>query len=396
MFQFKKTSILILAITAIVLNTECKRKYPRFQISELDTTTAYTKSFSPQLGETMLSFLLRSGISENLAYEMIQLFRETGFNFKRIRPTDTLRIFFKDARFEKIEYQQDFTNIYCFDLLTSESLKISFLYRPISKKVSVVKGVIKSSLYESMLNIGEKPSLILNFADVLSCEIDFFTETQSGDSFFVLVEKKYCNDQFIDYGQIYAVRYKGQIGDVTGFYFCDSSGHKDFYNYEGKSLRKSFLKSPLRYSYISSYFSRARFHPVLKIIRPHRGVDYVAPEGTPVSAIGDGVISFIGWKGGYGRFIEIRHKGNFTSRYGHLRAFARGLKIGTRVSIGQVIGYLGSTGLTTGPHLHFELLRNGKWVNPLRVIIPRADPVKARYLNTFVAIRDSFRKLLYE
>ncbi|MEO0072398.1 MAG: M23 family metallopeptidase [candidate division WOR-3 bacterium] len=382
-------------LVIIFLSLTCSKIKSNQHRTGTNAINIYTKDFSPQLGEAVLPFFRRCQIPETLAIRIIRLFKEFDFNFTRIKPSDVLRVFVRNDSIKTIEYHQDPTRIYCFEVLPNGGLKISMLYRPVNKKLCIVKGIIHSSLYESMLNIGENPSLILNFADILSWEIDFFTETQNGDSFFVLVEKKYCNEQFIGYGQIYAVRYKGQIGDVAGFYFCDSNGYKDFYNHTGKSLRKALLKSPLRYSYISSYYSRSRFHPILKVVRPHRGIDYVAPEGTPVSAIGDGIISFAGWKGGYGRLVEIKHPQGFTSRYGHLRSFSKGIRAGMHITQGQVIGYVGSTGLATGPHLHFELLQNGKWVNPLKVIIPRADPVKSQYFNTFVKVRDSFQKLLY-
>ncbi len=273
-------------------------------------------------------------------------------------------------------------------------MTISMSCQEIATKVMLVKGEIKSSLYESMLEIGEKPSLIANYTDILAWEIDFFTETQNGDSFFVLVEKKFEDSLLVDYGQIEGVRYKGQIGDFSGFYFVDPKGNRDYYDAKGQSLRKSFLKSPLRYSYISSYFSRGRYHPILKIVRPHKGIDYVAPSGTPVSAIGNGVVTYAGWYDGYGRFVELSHSQRFKSRYGHLSRFGGGIRTGRNVTQGQIIGYVGSTGLSTGPHLHFELLQNGSWVNPLKIIPPRAEPVKPEYYQGFIRVRDNLQMRL--
>lgn len=161
-------------------------------------------------------------------------------------------------------------------------------------------------------------------------------------------------------------------------------------------MRKSLLKSPLRFSYISSYYSKSRFHPILKRWRPHHGLDYVAPIGTPIASIGDGKVTYRGWKGGYGNLVEIRHKNNFTSRYGHLIRFAKNIYVGKRVKSGELIGYLGSTGLSTGPHLHFELHKNGTPMNPLRVNIPRAPSVKKQYMDLFKAHRDSLMHLIQE
>jgi murein DD-endopeptidase MepM/ murein hydrolase activator NlpD len=303
-------------------------------------------------------------------------------------------LYYKNDTLEKLEYKKNYLTVYCFNNLQSDNITVEMCYKVIDNQLQLVKGQITSSLYESMLVIGETPLLITNYADILAWEIDFFTETQNGDSFFILVEKKYCDSACIDYGRIYAVRYQGQIGDFSGYYYIDPQGNKDYYDFQGKSMRKAFLKSPLRYSHISSYFSSGRYHPILKIVRPHHGIDYVAPTGTPVSVIGDGTVTFAGWKGGYGRLVEITHSQRYKSRYGHLSRFGSGIKSGRRVSQGQIVGYVGTTGLSTGPHLHFELLQNGSWVNPLKIIPPRADPVKPEYFSDFTKDRDSLFKSL--
>jgi len=162
-----------------------------------------------------------------------------------------------------------------------------------------------------------------------------------------------------------------------------------YYDAEGNSLQRVFLKSPLNYRRISSYFSRRRFHPILKIYRPHYGVDYAAPTGTPVVTIGDGRVVYAGWKGGLGRYVEIRHNNVYTSCYGHLSRFAKGIRRGARVRQGQVIGYVGATGLATGPHLDFRVKRFGSYVNPLTVDYPRAEPLPEDKKDEFFARRDS-------
>jgi murein DD-endopeptidase MepM/ murein hydrolase activator NlpD len=349
----------------------------------------------PQSGEVLATVFNRAEIPVALTNKIINILNTIKFNFRTVQPSDSIKLFYDQDTLVRIQYIKNYSTIYNFDIDTND-IKISMLYKVLDKQVCLIKGEITSSLYESMLKAGEKPVLIANYTDVLAWDIDFFTETQNGDSFFVLVDKKFDDTNFIEYGVIYAVRYKGKIGDVSGYQYTDPSGYKDYYDKDGKSMRKAFLKSPLRYSRISSYYSRGRYHPILKIVRPHRGIDYVAPSGTPVSAIGAGTVTFAGWKGGYGRFVEISHASRFKSRYGHLRSFGKGVRSGQRIVQGQVVGYVGTTGLSTGPHLHFELLQNGTWVNPLKIIPPRADPVKAQYLSDFTSKKDSLQQLLYQ
>ena len=165
---------------------------------------------------------------------------------------------------------------------------------------------------------------------------------------------------------------------------------------EGKSLAKQFLKSPLNYRRISSYFSRNRFHPILKTYRPHHGIDYSAPKGTPVAAVGDGRVDFIGWKTGYGKFIVIRHNNVYSTAYGHLSGFAKVLKRGTTIKQGQVIGYVGSTGISTGPHLHYEFRKNGSFANPLKIDALPTAPVKPGYMAAFKEVKDEMMSKLSE
>jgi murein DD-endopeptidase MepM/ murein hydrolase activator NlpD len=332
-------------------------------------------------GENLETILDELSVADS-RLEVITALKNAGFPFRKCFPGDTITLTKVDGGFAEMTYHQNLKNIY-YVVRDSANYLVSMRYPYIDTALTLVKGKINSTLYESMLALGEASNLVIRFADVFAWEIDFFTDTQDGDSFAIYIEKTFCDSIFIDYGGIYYARYMGDVGDYYGVYFCDPDGNEDYYNLEGKSLRKSLLKSPLRYSYISSYFSKRRFHPILKVWRPHHGLDYVAPIGTPVAAIGDGKVVFKGWKGGYGNLVEIRHKNNFRSRYGHLSRFAKGLRVGKRVKSGQLIGYLGSTGLSTGPHLHFELHKNGVPVNPLRVKIPRAPSVKKKYMALF-------------
>jgi hypothetical protein len=253
---------------------------------------------------------------------------------------------------------------------------------------ATVTGGISSSLYEAMLELGEKPALIAGYADIFGWEVDFFCETQENDSFLIVVERKLADSMVIGYGPVIAARYHGQVGDIRAFRFTDPDGHTDYYNEKAQSLRKTFLRSPLRFSRITSHFG-SRYHPIRRIRCRHAGIDYAAPRGTPVSCVADGRVSIAAWTGGYGKLVEVSHASGLRSRYGHLSGYGRGIRTGANVTQGQTIGYVGSTGMSTGPHLHYEIRRNGSPINPLRMNVPRAEPVKDDYLPAFEALRDS-------
>ena len=354
---------------------------------EVTTPVQTVEKHVVKRGENLEAILDKFSVSGS-RLDIITALQNAGFPFRKCFPGDTVYITKIDGIFADLTYYQNLQNIY-YVARDSTSYLVSMSFPYIDTVLALVKGNIRSTLYESMLALGEASNLVIRFADVFAWEIDFFTDTQDGDSFAIYIEKTFCDSVFMDYGGIHYARYKGEVGDYSGVYFCDPDGNEDYYNLEGKSLRKSLLKSPLRFSYISSYFSKRRFHPILKVWRPHHGLDYVAPIGTPVASIGDGKVVFRGWKGGYGNLVEIRHKNNFRSRYGHLSRFAKGLRVGKRVKSGELVGYLGSTGLSTGPHLHFELHKNGVPVNPLRVKIPRAPAVKKNYMALFKSHCDS-------
>ena len=237
---------------------------------------------------------------------------------------------------------------------------------------TITNGEVYNSFYQSAIDRGIPPEVIMEIADIFAWDIDFLVDIRPEDTFQVILNKYYRKGECIGHGKVLAVRFVNQKRIHESFYFNDSKDRSGYYDKGGKSLRKAFLKSPLRYRRISSYFSLKRFHPILKIYRPHYGVDYAAPSGTPVESIGDGRVIFIGWKGGYGRYISIRHNHIYETGYGHLSRFAKGLKKGSRVRQGDVIGYVGSSGLSTGPHLDFSVSERGRFVDPLRIKSPPA------------------------
>ncbi len=251
-----------------------------------------------------------------------------------------------------------------------------------SYRVKVV-GEIHSSLFEAMDAIGEQDPLTIAFAEALAWEIDFYKDVRQGDRFKVVVEKIYNGNEFIRYGLIHAVEYQRGERLIRGIRYRD-----DFYNEKGISLRKAFLKAPLRFNRISSKFSRARRHPILGGVRPHFGVDYAAPPGTPVRAVADGTVVLCSWNGGYGKQIILRHRNGYSTYYGHLLGYASGIKKGGPVRQQQIIGYVGSTGLSTGPHLDYRLAKEGRFRNPLKESFPAGNPIEKGEMETYQRKRD--------
>ncbi len=246
-----------------------------------------------------------------------------------------------------------------------------------------VAGEIRSSLFEAMEEVGEQDPLTIAFAEILAWEIDFYKGVREGDRFKVVVEKIYKGDQFIQYGPIRAVEYQRGEEIIRGIRYKGG-----YYNEKGISLKKAFLRAPLRFNRISSKFSRARKHPILGGLRPHYGVDYAAPPGTPIWAVADGIVTSCGWNGGFGNQVILRHMNGYITYYGHLSAFGPGIRKGIRVSQKQVIGYVGSTGLSTGPHLDYRVAKDGQFRNPLKEVFPAGFPVGKEEMETFRQTRD--------
>lgn len=241
--------------------------------------------------------------------------------------------------------------------------------------VARLAGVVEESLLDDVVARGEAPELVAAFAEVFAWDFDFASQSRAGDTFAMLYEKRYEGGGFAGYGRVLAGHYQTGEQRRLALYFEDQTGHGDYYGPGGLSVRRHFLRAPLEYTRISSRYTRSRLHPILGIWRPHYGVDYAAPTGTPVWAVADGEIVFRGWKGGFGRLVELRHRDGYVSFYGHLSGFAAGQRTGQQVSQKDVIGYVGSTGLSTGPHLDYRLQRHGRFVDPLQVRLAEGRPI---------------------
>jgi len=250
------------------------------------------------------------------------------------------------------------------------------------KRIMYLRGLIRDSLMSSMGNGRENMTLAMQLSDIFAWDIDFTTDLRDGDTFKIVVEALYLDGEFKKYGDILAAEFVNN-GETYRAYRFEHNGKAGYYDEEGKSLRKAFLKAPLSFRRISSGFSLGRFHPILKIYRPHHGLDYAAPAGTPVSAIGDGTVIFAGKKGQYGNLVIIRHPNGYKTYYGHLSRFGSGIKSGAKVKQEQVIGYVGSTGLATGPHLHYELRIRNRPVNPVTVKSLEGDSIPKKLMAEF-------------
>ena len=261
------------------------------------------------------------------------------------------------------------------------------------KRIQHIGGVIKDNLILSVGEGRENLMLALQLSDIFAWDIDFTTDIRNGDVFKIVVEGRYLNGEFKKYGDILSAEFINN-GETFYAYRFEHNGEIDYFDIDGKSLRRSFLKAPLSFRRVSSGFTKKRFHPVLKIYRPHLGVDYAASSGTPVSAVGDGTVVFAGYKGQNGKITIIRHPNGYTTYYGHLSKIGKGIKKGIKIKQGQIIGYVGATGLATGPHLDYRIKVNNKFVNPLALKLPRGNSIPKKLMAEFTNFKEEMDILL--
>lgn len=263
-------------------------------------------------------------------------------------------------------------------------------------KLSFVEGKVSSNFYNAVIEQGENATFAIRLADVFSYDIDFAREIKEGDTFAALVEKRYRDGNFNGYGRIITARFVNNNVLYEAFLYHDSEedGKLSYFNRNGKALQKAFLRTPVHFTRISSRFSMGRKHPILGITRAHPAIDYAAPIGTPVMAVGDGTVQRAAYTGGYGHLILLKHKGGLETQYAHLSGYAKGIRSGARVTQGQVIGYVGSTGLSTGPHLDFRIKKNGQYVNPDKIIIPSKAPLRDEQMPGYLETIQELESML--
>ena len=337
-------------------------------------------------GDSMGRILRREGMTPPEADELIRALQEH-MDLRAIRPGQTYRVRFDAAgRLERFEFEVSRTMRVRAERDETGKIVSRADQAATEVRIDEIGGVIESSLYAAMKSAGEEAALVSFFADVFAYDVDFFTETRSGDSFRIVVEKEYLDDDFLRYGRVLAAEYRGKSGVYDAFWWT-SPGSDDgrYYNSAGESLEKSLLKTPLKFARISSRFNLKRMHPVLHRERAHLGVDYAAPTGTPVWAAADGRIVGRGSMGGAGNCVIVQHDNGLRTLYMHLSKFESGQRVGQRVKSKTVIGYVGATGLATGPHLHFGVQQHGKYVDPFTLKMARGPGVPRKHLAQFKA-----------
>jgi murein DD-endopeptidase MepM/ murein hydrolase activator NlpD len=268
------------------------------------------------------------------------------------------------------------------DLYSGQILAIVYTHKP-----RIIQVTVRDSLHEVLTEQGETSKIAVDLSDIFAWNIDFNTDLRAGDTFKVMIDERYQDGKLVGYNRILAAEISNRQRLYQALYYPpgDKGSHGDYYRPDGTSMRGMFLRSPLRYTRITSRFSRRRFHPILKRYRPHWGIDYAAPSGTPVRSVADGIVSWVGRKGDNGKMVKIRHKKVYTTYYLHLSRYAHKIRVGRHVKQGQVIGYVGATGLATGPHLDFRITKRGKYLNPLRHKNIQAPPLPQKALPTFRA-----------
>ncbi len=332
-------------------------------------------------GQSLAELLLPIGVSAKQIYQ-ISMLPDSLLNERRIKPGNRFVLFStRDSIPSIFVYEKDALN-YVLVHLDSDPLRAENGTKPVEQRFMTASGTIESSLWESMLKANANPILAIELSEIFAWTIDFFG-VQQGDRFKLIYEESYVDSQSIGINRIMGAWIYHNNTDFWGIPF-EQDSVISFFDEEGNSLRKAFLKAPLRFSRISSGFSNSRYHPVLKIRRPHHGVDYAAPTGTPVHTVGDGVITKVGYqKRGGGNYVKIKHNSVYSTTYMHLSKFGKDVRKGLYVKQGDVIGYVGATGLATGPHLDFRFYKNGSPVNPLKVKAPPVEPIHEENLSEY-------------
>lgn len=401
--RFYKSQVLILLAVFIFVqlfiscseNKEIEETPKEQEIINYDKFGFIADSFNVVRGtikknETLADILIAENVDYNLITEIVKKSKPI-FDFRKIQPKRNYSVYqLNDSLNTFHAFVYELSKINYLKVTLADSLVIEMVEREVTVKEKLVSGVINSSLYETLSN--QKSSLILagELAEIFAWQIDFYT-IQKGDEFYAIYEQLYAENEPVGIGDIISAKFIHKSNPFYAFQFVQD-GNEEYFDEEGKSLQKQFLKAPLKYSRISSRYSGSRLHPILRTYRPHRGIDYAAAIGTPVQAVGDGIIIQAGRNGGAGRMVKIRHNSVYTSAYLHLSGYGKGIKSGKKVKQGQVIGFVGSSGLSTGPHLDFRFWKNGSLVNYLNQKFPASKSVADSNLVNYKVLSDSLRQ----
>jgi murein DD-endopeptidase MepM/ murein hydrolase activator NlpD len=342
-------------------------------------------------GRTLASALRAQGVTPQVINQVARELRGH-VDFRRAQPGHAYRLVQDGAdKLVEFHYRISLTETY-FLKRDGSGFRVTRDEQELESRSTRIASVISSTLYQSVTALGGEGQLARDFADIFAWDVDFARAVQPGDSFQILYERLYRNgggrDSYVRQGRILAARFEGHAGSHTAVYFEPMPGKGGYYRPNGSSVEGEFLMAPLSHARITSRFSAARHHPILKITRPHHGIDYAADVGTPVWSVASGTLIHRGWQRGSGNLVRVKHDNGYVSSYLHLSRFAKGLQVGSRVSQRQVIGYVGQTGLATGPHLCFRIQKNDKYVDPSRLRMPAGAPIPGEMVATFRATRD--------
>ncbi|MBY8964293.1 peptidoglycan DD-metalloendopeptidase family protein [Algiphilus sp. NNCM1] len=342
-----------------------------------------------QRGQTLSGAFDALGMGPSQWLPLLQLDNDEIDRLERLREGDLLKVRRDGERLAELRLKIDeFKTLHIEQ--GPDGLEATTLTADIERRQAFAHGAIDSSLFLSGKAAGMSDRLIMSMVQVLAYDVDFAYDLREGDRFSVLYEELYRDGEKLRDGDILAVEFINRGRTVQAFRFEDDKGRASYYRPDGEAVKTAFLRNPLNVYRISSHFNLNRRHPVLNTIRAHRGTDYAAPHGTPIRSTGDGKVVFAGHQGGFGRVVIIRHGGTYQTKYAHMSRFRSGIRAGAHVRQGQVIGYVGSSGLATGPHLHFEFLVNGVHRDPLTVPLPRSEPVPKAQMTAFKAQTDAY------
>lgn len=364
-------AVLILALFIAAICTCTTAEAPRPRAKAVHTPVFNISSYVVKPGDTFAGIMDELGVPAVHAHNYYSTLQEVGFS--TLFPGDSM-IITRDEKssVRKVSLLSRLNSWYHINRSADTILQAEKRPLDITTYRCLVRGTLKSSLSEDLLDLGVGESIASQLADIFAWDINFFVDPQPGDQFEIVFEKNYREGRFEGYGRIISAAYVNQGRAFHAISHEDSNGRSSYYDITGKSVRKQFLKAPLSFRRISSTFTYHRKHPVLGIVRPHLGIDYAAPSGTPIVAPANGRVSFAGWKGGYGNHIIISHGGNYQTLYGHLSRIAKGIRAGSSVSQGDLIGLVGSTGLSSGPHLDYRMKLGARFINPLTLVTPAA------------------------
>ena len=350
---------------------------------------AFWREARIQRGDTVSSLLDRLQVEDDAASAFLRTTREAR-TLRQLVPGRSIRAKTdENGQLLSLRYIASDNTLLQVDRAQG-SFRVQEQQAPVESQVTIKSGEIRSSLFGATDAAGVPDPVAIQMADIFSSDIDFHLDIRKGDRFTVIYETYHHNGEQVKTGRVLAAEFVNDGKTYQAFYFRDRSGREGYYTPEGKNLRKAFLRSPLEFSRITSGFTLARFHPILQKWRAHKGVDYGAPIGTRVRAVSDGTVAFAGKQNGYGNLIILQHNGSISTAYGHLSRFANGLHKGTHVNQGDIIGYVGMTGMATGPHLHYEFRVAGVQRNPLTVPMPQAFPIAAQFKQDFLAATAPF------